>query len=181
MNRERAVEVVAGICHEANRAVCEAFGDHSQPPWSEAPEWQHDSAVNGVRTALANPEGTPEGQYEAWCAEKERGGWTWGPVKDADRKTHPCLVPYAELPPEQRVKDGVFLSVVRACAPLLALAEEDEEALDLLEWFVWKCETAQARSRVTQAAYREFLVRVGRVEEGRGAGIPERVKDARYR
>ena len=42
------IEDVAHICHESNRAYCETLGDQSQPPWSEAPDWQKESAVNGL-------------------------------------------------------------------------------------------------------------------------------------
>ena len=43
-------------------------------------------------------------------------GWVWGPVKDFDKKTHPCLIPYSELPLEQQRKDAIFQGVVRGVA-----------------------------------------------------------------
>lgn len=33
------------------------------------------------------------------------------------RKTHPCLVEYENLPPEQRAKDHLFKAIVDALAP----------------------------------------------------------------
>lgn len=110
----QSVTVIARACHEANRAICEAFGDASQKPWDEAEGWQRESAVKGVRFAMANPEAPPSAQHDAWLADKERDGWRYGDVKDADAKTHPCMVPYADLPPEQRVKDGVFKAIVNS-------------------------------------------------------------------
>lgn len=104
---------IARICHEMNRAVCEAAGDLSQRPWLEAEQWQRDSALSGVLFALEKPDATPEDQHKAWMRDKLCAGWTLGPVKDAVAKTHPCLVPYGELPFEQRVKDAVFRAVVR--------------------------------------------------------------------
>ncbi len=103
---------IARICHEVNRVICEAFGDFSQTSWEEAPNWQKESAVNGVLTISQNPDFTPEDSHENWVLEKIYNGWTYGIVKDAERKTHPCLVPYEQLPPEQRVKDCVFLALV---------------------------------------------------------------------
>lgn len=107
------IEEIARACHEANRGYCAALGDHSQPSWFEAPMWMRQSAINGVKFALANPQVTPEQSHESWLAEKRAAGWTWGPVKDASLKQHPCFVPYAELPVEQRAKDHIFLGVVR--------------------------------------------------------------------
>ncbi|MFD0468599.1 RyR domain-containing protein [Nonomuraea thailandensis] len=52
--------------------------------------------------------------HEAWCEHKRAEGWTYGPDKDPDAKTHPCLVPYDQLPVEQRVKDAVFHAIVGA-------------------------------------------------------------------
>lgn len=105
---------IAQVCHEANRAFCESIGDTSQKPWAEAEQWQRDSAISGVAFALSNPCAQPSAQHEAWLADKERAGWKVGPVKDADKKEHPCMVPYEDLPVEQRLKDHLFRAVVRA-------------------------------------------------------------------
>ncbi len=37
-------------------------------------------------------------------------------MKDAEKKEHPCFVPYAELPAKQRMKDHLFGAVVRTLA-----------------------------------------------------------------
>lgn len=112
MSRERIKEA-ARAAHEANRAYCAAMGDHSQLPWDEAPTWQRQSAVAGVQAIAADPNMTPEQSHESWMAQKEVDGWVYGEEKDAEAKTHPCMVPYAELPPEQRAKDYIFGAVVR--------------------------------------------------------------------
>lgn len=114
---EHIIEACAHAAHEANRAYCRALGDHSQPPWSEAPDWQATSARNGVRGALAG--NTPEQSHESWLAEKVATGWVFGPVKDPEKKEHPCMVPYADLPPAQRAKDALYIAVVRATAAAL--------------------------------------------------------------
>lgn len=110
---------IAEVAHEVNRAYCTATGDTSQVPWDEAPDWQRDSACNGVRNALLDSETTPRDSHESWRRQKEQEGWTYGSVKDADAKTHPCMVPYDQLPQEQRVKDYLFLAVVRSVARVL--------------------------------------------------------------
>lgn len=111
------VNQVARVCHEANRAYCVAIGDNSQPEWDEAPDWQRKSAVTGVLYHLENPTSKPSDSHESWLREKYADGWKLGPVKDPEKKEHPCCVPYAELPPEQQAKDAIFLSIVRALEP----------------------------------------------------------------
>jgi hypothetical protein len=108
---------IAQVCHEANRAYCVAHGDYSHnPSWAVAPAWQIDSAINGVEHALRHPDATPEDMHSNWMAEKIADGWVYGEVKDAVAKTHPCMLPYDQLPEFQRKKDALFLAIVRALA-----------------------------------------------------------------
>jgi hypothetical protein len=109
---ERHISAAARAAHEANRAYCLAMGDESQPAWENAPEWQRTSAMNGVLGAMIG--NTPRQSHESWLEEKRATGWKYGPVKDPEKKEHPCFVPYDELPPSQKAKDGIFVSVVTA-------------------------------------------------------------------
>jgi hypothetical protein len=104
-------EDIAAICHEANRMYCLTIGDNSQPAWEEAPDWQKQSAIDGVQVHLEHPELSPEISHEYWLKGKEKDGWKYGPVKDADKKEHPCFVPYDQLPAEQRAKDYLFKGI----------------------------------------------------------------------
>lgn len=108
------VEGIAQVCHEANRALCAAMGDHSQLPWHSAPEWQRASAILGVQGVLSGEIRRPEQSHEAWLAHKRATGWTHGAVKSEVAKTHPAMVEYAALPAEQQVKDFVFQAIIGA-------------------------------------------------------------------
>jgi hypothetical protein len=118
----REVEACARAAHEVNRAYCIALGDFSQPSWAEAPEWQRTSARKGVVGALNG--NTPEQSHEGWLKEKIETGWKYGPVKDPEKKEHPCMVPYGELPPAQRAKDTMFIATVRAVMAALEISNE---------------------------------------------------------
>lgn len=107
-------ETVAELCHELNRTWCSMNGDTSHIAWWAAPRWQRDSAKAGVAFARANPDATPADQHEAWMKAKLDDGWVYGEEKDPHLKTHPCLVPYSELPFGQRFKDHLFRAVVQA-------------------------------------------------------------------
>lgn len=111
---------IARICHEANRAYCRAIGDNSQLPWDESPEWQRDSAVAGVQFRLDHPSGTSADQHNSWVEKKLEEGWKYGPVKDADKKEHPCMMGYEQLPAEQRAKDALFSAIVDALKPCIS-------------------------------------------------------------
>ncbi|MFE7233906.1 RyR domain-containing protein [Streptomyces sp. NPDC057596] len=113
MATDKEIGDIARVCHDANRAWQIATGDPVvSPQWDEAPEWQQVSAVDGVRKALGGATG--EQLHQDWCDFKTSDGWVYGPVKDETAKTHPCLVPYSELPAEQRRKDALFAAIVAA-------------------------------------------------------------------
>lgn len=108
------ITTIARVAHEVNRAYCASLSDFSQVSWDLAPTWQQESAIAGVMAIIQNPATTPEQSHEGWTAVKVADGWVYGAVKDATAKTHPCLVPYAELPMAQRTKDYLFGAVVRS-------------------------------------------------------------------
>ena len=105
---------IAQACHEANREYCISIGDHSQQTWKDTAQWQRDSAIDGVKHAIAGDR-TPAEQHEAWVLAKVKAGWTYAAVKDGELREHPCLVPYDQLPNEQKEKDQIFLDVVHNC------------------------------------------------------------------
>ncbi len=111
-----SLEDIARVCHEANRGYCAALGDHSQLSWETAPQWQRDSAIKGVLFIHENPKAPPSSSHESWLEEKRATGWVYGAVKDPEAvpPTHPCFVPYEELPVEQKAKDYIFGAVARA-------------------------------------------------------------------
>ncbi len=112
-------EKIAKVCHEVNKAYCEALGDESQPSWEDAPEWQKKSAVAGVEFHCQNPEASPSASHESWLEEKTEAGWVYGEVKDPEKKTHPCCVPFEELPPIQQAKDFIFRQVVHSVSVIV--------------------------------------------------------------
>jgi hypothetical protein len=109
----KKVEMAAKAAHEVNREYCISLGDVSQPKWEDAPGWQKDSAIHGVEAIVQNPNQPPSASHDNWLAEKQAAGWKCGPVKDPDKKEHPCIVPYNDLPVDQRMKDTIFLAVVK--------------------------------------------------------------------
>ena len=106
------IETIARAAHEMNRTWCAVGDDTSQSSWEEAPEWQRESARNGVRFHMENPDASASASHNNWMAEKLADGWTYGPVKDPEAKTHPCIVPFEDLPPSQQFKDHLFRGTV---------------------------------------------------------------------
>ena len=103
---------IAMVCHQANKAWYEANDDNSQKDWHGAEEWQRQSAIMGVEFRLGNPNAGKDSQHNAWMQDKVNDGWVYGDVKDAVAKTHPCIVPFEQLPEFQQKKDALFCAIV---------------------------------------------------------------------
>lgn len=43
--------------------------------------------------------------HEVWAVTRIKQGWTYGEQRNDELKTHPCLVPYEDLPEEEKVYD----------------------------------------------------------------------------
>jgi hypothetical protein len=108
------INQIAEVCHEANAAFCRTLGDMSQPSWKDAPDWQQMSAMDGVAAIAAGVVKKPEDSHISWAASKQRDGWSYGAEKDPERKRHPCLVPFADLPLDQQLKDHIFFGIATA-------------------------------------------------------------------
>lgn len=53
----------------------------------------------------------PKELHDDWVRAYEAMGWTYGPVRDADAKTHPDMVPFDRLSYANQVKDSVFVDL----------------------------------------------------------------------
>jgi RyR domain len=106
---------IAAVAWAANAELQAQHGDPapSLPGDLEDAE-AHAVTVVGIRAILEGA--TPEQLHETWMRAREAQGWTLGPAKDSRLKTHPAMVPYADLPEHQRVKDRVFIAIVLAMA-----------------------------------------------------------------
>lgn len=104
-----ALRPIAEVVHEAIRMVQHHTGEEVAPTWPDAPDWMKESTLAGIRGVLDG--NGPEESHEQWMQARLEAGWTLGPVKDIAAKTSPNLVPYAELPEEQKLKDGLFVMI----------------------------------------------------------------------
>jgi hypothetical protein len=53
-----------------------------------------------------------ENTHEVWAQQRIKDGWTWGPKRDDQAKTHPGLIPYVKLSESEKDYDRVVSSGV---------------------------------------------------------------------
>lgn len=122
---EAVVEAAARAAHEANRAYSLFLGDDTHVAWDVAPEWQKESSRSGVRYLIERDFEVEAGEiHQAWLDKKTAEGWTHGAVKDPVAKTHPSLLPFAELPVAEQGKDMLFLTTVANVVGILGVLED---------------------------------------------------------
>ena len=126
------IKEVAKLCHEVNAQYCAAIGDNNQTNWEDAPDWQKLSIIKGVEYHFENHNSTPADSHNSWLKEKEETGWRYGEVKDPEAKTHPCFVPFDELPAEQQAKDYIFRSIVHTLRPIITREDYESFGKDLV-------------------------------------------------
>lgn len=103
------IEKAAQINHEIIIEMQKMIGDPVVPSWDDAPEWMKQSTRDG----LSNHATSAEHNHALWMTDRVNDGWVYGETKDEEAKTHPCLIPYAEVPIEQRLKDVSMLVLKR--------------------------------------------------------------------
>jgi hypothetical protein len=114
---QEEVERISQIAHAVNRALCLQTGLSSET-WEEATADTKESMAEGIIAAsnfVAQSQGrqmNPEESHNSWMTKKLRAGWRYGPAKDEAGKVHPCLLPWAELPRDERLKDVLFSGIV---------------------------------------------------------------------
>ena len=107
---------IAILCHETNKTYCETLEDDSQKPWLETSDEFRQSTRDGVWAIIEGRVQKPEDSHNSWLENRKQNGWVWGPEKKVEAKIHPCMVPFEKLPPDQQMKDRLFLAIVLACS-----------------------------------------------------------------
>jgi len=109
------IAACAHAAHESNRAWSRSLGDHTHKAWDDLDSDQQHQAKASVIGIAENDENA-EASHKRWVDYMRVSGWTLGPEKNTKTKTHPCLVPWNELPLEQRFKDEMWVTIVKLMA-----------------------------------------------------------------
>ncbi|GBC62521.1 hypothetical protein DENIS_3493 [Desulfonema ishimotonii] len=121
------VEQAARSFHQHLKAFRESLGDYTLPDWEETTKHNREMGVRFVRYTLANQSITPESHHEKWVANMAKRGWRHGNERNPDKKTHPCMVPWEDLPYHEQAKTVLMIATVNILRPMICDDEEDDE------------------------------------------------------
>lgn len=54
---------------------------------------------------LALTEKLAENTHDVWAEGRIKQGWQYGETRDDEKKLHPCLIPYSDLPESEKEYD----------------------------------------------------------------------------
>ena len=80
--------------------------------WSERDEKFRSQMTEYVESLRGKALPTHEEAHDSWWRKYEEMGWVYGAVRDTEKKTHPDMVPFNDLPKDERDKDEIFLALV---------------------------------------------------------------------
>lgn len=96
-------------------------------PWSEREEAFREQFLKVIeRQCGPQRSRSPEELHGSWMQAYFAMGWAYGEVYNREAKTHPDLVPYADLGQLERDKDAVFVALCEIARQWIY----DEEAED---------------------------------------------------
>ncbi len=103
----------AKFVYDAARLAAEAAGAPIVPvPWDERESAFQAQFLNVIeRQCGPNRSRSPEELHGSWMQAYYAMGWNYGDSYSREEKTHPDLVPYAELGQLERDKDAVFVAL----------------------------------------------------------------------
>lgn len=99
--------------YEAARLAAQAAEAPIVPaPWQDREEPFRAQFVSVVaRQCGTQRSASPEELHGSWMQAYLTMGWVYGDLYDRDKRTHPDLVPYAQLGQLERDKDMVFIAL----------------------------------------------------------------------
>jgi hypothetical protein len=111
---EKKKEIITKLIYEAARLEA-IWSKRSIVPekWEERDKEFRRQMIEVVEKYLTMEKlPTPEEAHNSWMKSYFEMGWKYGEKRDIEKKTHPDLVPFDDLPQDEKDKDAVFLALI---------------------------------------------------------------------
>ncbi len=127
LNERRAEFVYEG----ARLAAIAALAPIVPEPWAEREEAFRNQFLKVIERQCGEMRSrSPEELHGAWMQAYIDMGWEYGPERDVCKKTHPDMVPYAQLGQLERDKDAVFVALCEIARQWVYDLEESPATAD---------------------------------------------------
>lgn len=113
------ITAFAQIAHKLDVAYAAAVYGENKPGWHQLPAEDRKHISDRVVYYLTDPNAVVSSLHEKWAYSKLSSGWSYGKEFNEEKKQHPLLISYSELPLTRRVADTLFMQTVQTLSRLL--------------------------------------------------------------
>jgi hypothetical protein len=106
-------EFMAKVAFNTMQVVRKYNNETDIETWDLLNEKRKIQVMKTVEAVLKNPEITACDMHDEWEKAKLDDGWTYAPVTDRKNKKHACLVDFELLNDYQKMKDDIFIEIVK--------------------------------------------------------------------
>jgi hypothetical protein len=110
------VEQIARVAYAAEAERSLQVAARASASFDALPDAERAAYIAHVQFILDNEHAGPAKEYRMLCARKEADGWEYGPTLDEAAKTDPTIVPFEQLPAENRKAAHLMYAIVRVIA-----------------------------------------------------------------
>lgn len=109
---DEIIELILTVLHNAN-AVLKKLNNEKHEELADMEPARRASIKEAIKHALEN-DTSPEESHNKWLATQEALGYKYGIEIDRVNLLHPCMMPYENLPAEQKLKDDMFVAIIQS-------------------------------------------------------------------
>jgi len=113
IDKEKLIEKRGRFVYESARLAAIAVNAPVIPvEWEKRKKSFKDQFLKAIEMeCVENRSGGPHVAHMNWMDAYRKMGWKYGKEYNEEKKTHPDMVSYEELPQKERDKDSVFLAL----------------------------------------------------------------------
>lgn len=124
------IEIMAATIHNCIWTWSRLNGEHSMLNWQMTGDRMH--IINEVKDYLekkANKKKYTAKQWHTeWYESSLKDGWDYAPIANANKKLHPYMVPYDELPAYAKMKSIIFVTLCDKLSTVETMMNSAEKA-----------------------------------------------------
>ena len=108
-----SLENITKTAYEVCRAYSQGIG-RGALPWENMSKSQRLRGMEAVEMLLSKGVKSPSAVHDLWISNMISDGWVYGKDFCGEKLTHPMMLNYKSLPPQERTKDKLFSIVVNS-------------------------------------------------------------------